>query len=156
MPTTHFVPAPGNYGETYIAVGRTLPTAVIGASATVRHVMPVPASQITAFKELLFYKGGQLEVGGAAVSSFAGAVTARMVKRVTGGTIVPLSASVTITTGTTAFDKWVFPVLTTATQADLTIRPNDGDSLCVEITATSTVTTQPADVVVCCKLAVLR
>jgi hypothetical protein len=55
------------------------------------------------------------------------------------------------------FTKYIFPILTSATEANLTISPNDGDSLCIEVTAgAGTVTTQPANVGAAIKLAVLR
>lgn len=158
MANTHFNPKAGDFGEQHIAVSRTLPTAVIGASATVRHYLPIVASEISVanMTELLYYKGGALVFGGAA-SNTAGTVTARIVKReASGPTFTPISATVTIPSGTTAGAVLAFPVLATATDNQRTIRPNDGDALVVEITASSTVTTQPGDVQAAVKLAVLR
>lgn len=157
MANSHFRPVAGNYGEEYIALTRTLPTAVITASNTVRHYMPIVASDVTLANntEMLYYKGGALVFGGTA-SSTAGTVTARVVKRNTGGTITPLSSNVTIASGTGAGTVLAFPILTTATDADKTVRPNAGDTLLVEVTASSTVTTQPGDVLAAVKCAVLR
>lgn len=154
---TSFTPAAGNFGEEYITVSRTLPTAVISASATVRHMMPLVASEITTANqtELLYYKGGALTFGGTA-SSTAGTVTARIVKRNSAGTITPLSSTVTIPSGTTLGAVLAFPVLATATDDQRTIRPNAGDTVLVEVTASSTVSTQPGDVQAAVKLAVLR
>jgi len=159
MATSHFVPAPGNFGENYVLACRELPATVVTASTTNRFPVPIPASQVSSFKELLYYKGGRLEVMGVATPSFAGTTTARVVKRSSAGTITALSDSVTLVTGVSGvqFTKYIFPILTSATESALTISPNDGDSLCVEVTAgAGTVTTQPANVGAAIKLAVLR
>lgn len=159
MPNSHFVPAPGNYGEIYVLASRELPATVITASTTNTFPIPISASPVAAFKALLFYKGGRLEVMGAGTPSFAGTTTARVIKRSSAGTVTALSESVTLTTGAggVQFTKYIFPILTTATDAALTISPNDGDSLCVEVTAgAGAVTTQPTSVGVGIRLAVLR
>ena len=156
MANSHFVPAPGNFGEQYLLSCRTLPTAVISASATVRHYMPLCASPVSGFPELLYFKGGQLQVGGSATSSFAGTVTARVVKRNSAGTVTPMSASVTLTTGITLGGVATFTLSSSVTDADRTIRPNDGDTIAIEVTASSTVATQPADVQAGVKLCVLK
>ena len=159
MATSHFVPAPGNFGENYVLACRELPATVVTASTTNTFPVPIPASQVSSFKELLYYKGGRLEVMGSQTPAFAGTTTARVVKRSSGGTITALSDSVTLTTGSGGgqFTKYIFPILTSATAANLTISPNDGDSLCVEVTAgAGTVTTQPLNVGAAIKLAVLR
>lgn len=157
MADSSFTPKPGDYGEQHIALSRTLPTAVIGASSTVRHFLPLTASEIDAqgFTDLYFYKGGALVFGGAA-SNTAGTVTARIVKRNAAGDFTPLSATRTIPSGTDAGDILSFPVLSSATDGARTIRPNAGDTLAVEVTASSTVTTQPGDVQAAVKLAVIR
>ena len=159
MPNSHFVPAPGNYGEVYVKASRELPATVITASATNTFPLPLSASPVSAFKSLLYYKGGRIEVMGSATPDFAGVTTARVVKRSTAGVVTALSESVTLTTGAggAQFTKYIFPILPTATDAALTISPNDGDSLCVQVTAgAGTVTTQPANVGVGIRLAVLR
>jgi hypothetical protein len=158
MANTDYRPKAGDFGEQHIAVGRTLPTAVIVATDTVRHYLPIVASEIAlaSMTEMLYYKGGALVFGGTA-SSTAGTVTARIVKReASGPTFTPISATVTIPSGSTAGDVLAFPILNTATDNERTIRPNAGDSLVVEVTASSTVTTQPGDVQAAVKLAVLR
>lgn len=157
MPNSHFNPKAGDFGEQHIAVSRTLPTAVIGASSTVRHYMPLTASELSTepHTDLYFYKGGALVFGGAA-SDTAGTVTARVIKRNTAGTIIPLSATRTIPSGTTLGAVLNFPILSTATDTIKTIRPSAGDTLAIEVTATSTVTTQPGDVQAALKLAVVR
>lgn len=157
MPNSHFNPKAGDFGEQHIAVSRTLPTAVIGASATVRHYMPITASELSLepYTDLYFYKGGALVFGGAA-SNTAGTVTARVVKRNSANTITPLSATVTIPSGTTLGAVLTFPILTTATDDVKTLRPSAGDTLAIEVTASSTVTTQPGDVQAAIKLAVVR
>lgn len=157
MANTDFRPAAGNFGEVYICSTRALPTTVIGASATVRHFLPIPAAEITASNqtEMLYYKGGALVFGGTA-SSTAGTVTAKVVKRNSAGTITSLSSTVTIPSGTGTGAILAFPILTTVTDDQRTIRPNAGDTIAVEVTASSTVTTQPGDVQAAVKLAVLR
>ncbi|MFO0240302.1 hypothetical protein [Gemmatimonas sp.] len=159
MAISHFVPAPGNYGENYIAVGRTLPATAITAAGTIRHFIGVPASPLTATgrSELLYFKGGALTFGGTA-SSTTGAVTARIVKRLSGGTIVPISGTVTIPTGTGTGVVLAVPLLAVASDNDLTLKPNAGEALAVEITQAGggTVATQPGDVQVAVKMAVLR
>lgn len=159
MSLTHFVPAPGNYGETYIASCGNLPSTVISAGATVRHFLPIPASEITfsGRSEMLFYKGGALTFGGTA-SATTGAVTARVVKRNSAGTITPLSNTVTIPNGTGTGVILAFPVSTTASDRDKTILPNSGDTLAIEVTQAGggSVSTQPANVSAAVKLAVLR
>lgn len=156
MANSHFVPVPGSYGEEYLLASRTLPTAVITASATVRHYLPLSASVVSSFPSLFYFKDAALTVGGSAVSNFAGAVTCRIVKRLAAGTIVPLTASTTITTGATLGQIVSFTVSTSITDADRTIRPNSGDMLGLEITASSTVTTQPTDVLAAVRLCVLN
>jgi hypothetical protein len=157
MGITDFRPKAGDFGEQHIAVTRTLPTAVIGASATVRHYMPLPAAELSAepFTDLYFYKGGALTFGGA-TSSTAGTVTARVVKRNAAGTFIPISSTRTIPTGTTAGTVFTFPRLTTATDDQRTVRPQAGDTLWIEVVASSTVTTPPGDTQAALKLAVLR
>jgi hypothetical protein len=157
MPNSHFNPKAGDFGEQHIAVSRTLPTAVITASNTVRHFMPITASELSLepYTDLYFYKGGALVFGGTA-SSTAGTVTARVVKRNAAGTIIPLSSTRTIPTGTGTGVVLTFPILTTATDDIKTIRPSAGDSLAIEVTASAGVTTQPADVQAAIKLAVVR
>lgn len=159
MSVTHFVPAPGHYGETYLSACATLPTTVISAAGTARHYLPMPAAEVTLGnqKELLYYKGGALTFGGTA-SSTSGAVTARVVKRNSAGTITALSSTVTIPSGTGTGSILAFPILTTATDNDKTLRPNDGDTIAVEVTQAGggSVSTQPANVTAAVKLAVLR
>jgi hypothetical protein len=157
MANSHFNPKAGDFGEQHIAVTRTLPTAVIGASATVRHYLPLPAAELSQepFTDLYFYKGGALVFGGA-TSSTAGTVTARVVKRNAAGTIIPLSANRTIPSGTALGAILSFPILNTATDQQRTIRPSAGDTIAIEVTASSTVSTQPGDVQAAVKLAVLR
>ena len=157
MANSHFNPKAGDFGEQHIAVTRTLPTAVITASNTVRHYMPLPAAELSAepFTDLYFYKGGALTFGGT-TSSTAGTVTARVVKRNAAGTIIPLSATRTIPTGTALGTILSFPILSTATDQARTIRPSAGDTIAIEVTATAGVTTQPGDVQAAVKLAVLR
>ena len=157
MPNSHFNPKAGDFGEQHIALSRTLPTAVITASGTVRHFMPITASELSLepFTDLYFYKGGALVVGGA-TSSTAGTVTARVVKRNAAGTIIPMSATRTIPSGTAAGAVLTFPILATATDDIKTIRPSAGDSVAIEVTATAGVTTQPGDVQAAIKLAVGR
>jgi hypothetical protein len=159
MAVTGFNPAPGNYGEEYIALTRTLPTAVITAANTVRHMMPITAAPVALANqtEMLYYKGGALVIGGTA-PSFTQTTTARVVKRSVGGTITPLSAPVTIASGQAQFSVLVFPLLPTATDTDLTIRPQAGDTVLIEVTngPSGTVTTQPGDVQAGLKFAVLR
>jgi hypothetical protein len=157
MRVSSFMPKPGDFGEQHVVVSRTLPTAVITATNTVRHIMPIVGSEIAVDRmhDLYFYKGGSLTVGGPA-SSTAGTVTARIVKRNSAGTFTNLSGTVTIPTGTGAGSVLVFPILATATGDQRTIRPNSGDTLWVEVVATAGVTTQPGDVQAAVKLAVLR
>ncbi len=157
MADTGFNPKAGDFGEQHIALSRTLPTNVITASNTVRHFLPLTASELSManMTDIYFYKGGALVFGGTA-SSTAGTVTARIVKRNAAGTIIPLSALRTIPTGTGTGTILSFPILNTATDQARTIRPNAGDTLAVEVTASSTVTTQPGDVQAAVKLAVLR
>lgn len=158
MAVTKFNPAPGNFGESYIALSRTLPTAVVTAANTVRHIMPMTAAEVNFANqtEMLYYKGGALVIGGAA-ASITGTTTARVVKRNAAGTITPLSGNATIAGNQAQFSVINFPILATATDADKTIRPNMGDNLLIEITNTAgAVTTQPGDVQAAVKVAVLR
>lgn len=159
MANSDFRPAAGNFGETYVALSRTLIPAVITAAGTIRHFMPIVAAEVTQANqtELLFYKGGALVFGGA-VSLFTLATTARVVKRSAGGVFTPMSGSVTIATGLATGSVLAFPLSGTITDDQRTVRPNAGDTVCIEITnaATGVVTTQPADVLACVKLAVLR
>lgn len=157
MPNSHFNPKAGDFGEQHVALSRTLPTAVIGASATVRHYMPLTASELSLepYTDLYFYKGGALVFGGA-TSNTAGTVTARVIKRNSAGTIIPISATRTIPSGTALGAVLTFPILTTATDDIKTIRPSAGDTIAIEVTASSTVTTQPGDVQAAIKLAVVR
>ncbi len=157
MAITDFRPVAGNFGEEYITSTRTLPATVLSASATIRHYMPLVAADVTLANntEILYYKGGALVFGGTA-SSTAGTVTARVVKRNSGGTITALSSTVTIPSGTTVGAILAFPVLTTATASTKTIRPNAGDTIAIEFTCSSTVSTQPGDVQAAVKLCVLR
>lgn len=159
MAHTDFRPKPGDFGEQHVAISRTLPTAVVTAAGTVRHYLPIVASEIalSSMTELLYYKGGALVFGGA-TASITLATTARIVKRLTDATIIPISGPVTIPGAVAAGTVLAFPILNTATDNHRTIRPNDGDTLLVEITnaATGVVTTQPGDVQAAVKLAVLR
>lgn len=157
MATSDFRPAAGNFGEVYIASTITLPANPITASGTATHYLPVPAAEVTAANqtEMLYYKGGALTFGGTA-SSTAGTVTAQMFKRDSGGTFTAISNTVTIPSGTGAGAILAFPLLTTATDAHRTIRPNAGDTLVCRIVASSTVSTQPTNVLAAAKLAVLR
>lgn len=159
MAMTAFSPAPGNFGEEYCYMTRTLPTAVITAANTVRHMMPIGAAEVTAANqtEMVYYKGGALVIGGTA-PSFTQATTARVVKRSSGGTITPLSSTVTIANGQAQFSVLPFPLLATATDNDRTVRPHAGDTVLIEVTnaATGTVSTQPGDVQAALKFAVLR
>lgn len=157
MSISFYSPKAGDFGEQHIAVSRTLPTAVIAASSTVRHFMPITASELSIepHTDLYYYKGGALVFGGA-TSSTAGTVTARVVKRNAAGTIIPMSATRTIPSGTAAGAVLNFPILGTATDDIKTIRPSAGDTVAIEITATAGVTTQPGDVQAAVKLAVVR
>lgn len=157
MTATHFNPKPGDFGEQHIALSRELPANPITASNTVRHYLPIVASEIalSSMSEMLYYKGGALVFGGT-TPTLAGATTARMVKRLAAGTIVPLSATVTIASGQATGSVLAFPILNTATDNDRTIRPNSGDTLLVEITTAGAVSQQPTSVLASAKLAVLR
>lgn len=156
MANSHFAPAPGNFGETYIVTSRTLPTTTIGASSTVRHYLALPASAVSGFPNLFYFKDASLVVGGSATSSFAGTVTARIVKRNSAGTITAMSASTTIATGITLGGTVDMTLSSSISDTDRTVRPNSGDTVAVEITASSTVTTQPADVQAAIRFTVLR
>lgn len=157
MGITDFRPKAGDFGEQHIALSRGLPTAWITASNTVRHILPITASDVDAanMTDMYYYKGGALTVG-SGTSNTAGTVTARVVKRNAAGTFTNLSATRTIPTGTTAGAVFTFPILTTATDDQRTIRPQAGDTVWIEVVASSTVTTPPGDVQAAVKLAVLR
>lgn len=157
MAITDFRPAAGNFGEQYIAACAPLAANPITASGTQNHFIPVPAADVTAANqtELLFYKDAAITFGGTA-SSTAGTVTAQMFKRNSAGTFTPISNTVTIPTGTGAGVILALPLLPTAREDERTLRPNAGDTLVCRIVATSTVTTQPTNVFVAAKLAVLR
>lgn len=158
MANTDFRPKAGDFGEQHIALSRVLPTAAFTAAGTVRHYLPVVASEVTAtgMTEMLYYKGGAIVFGGTA-PTVSVSVTGRIVKRATGGTITPLSSTATIATGQATGSVLNFPILTTATDNDRTVRPNAGDTLLVEFTqASGTVGVQPTEVHVAVKCAVLR
>lgn len=157
MGISDYRPKAGDFGEQHVVVSRTLPTAVATASDTVRHALPLVGSEIAVsnMTDMYFYKGGALVFGGADSVS-AGTVTARIVKRNVAGTFTNLSNTVTIPSGTGAGDILTFPILNTARDNDRTIRPNAGDTLWVQVVASSTVGTQPGDVQAAVKLAVIR
>lgn len=157
MGVSHFNPAAGNFGEVYIAACANLAANPITASGTQNHYVPVPAAEVTASNqtEMLYYKGAAITFGGTA-SSTAGTVTAQIMKRDSGGSFTAISNTVTIPSGTGAGAILAFPLLATATDSQRTIRPNAGDTLVCRIVASSTVATQPTNVSVAAKLAVLR
>ena len=157
MPNSDFRPYPGNFGEEYIVLHRTLPATAITAAGTTTVYLPTVASPVSAFPELLYYKGGALVLGGTA-PSFTQATTARVAKRTSGGVVTGLSGYVTIATGGATGTVYVFPALAGATDSQLTVRPNSSDNIIVEIVnaATGTVITQPSDVLVGVKVAALK
>jgi hypothetical protein len=157
MGITDFRPKAGDFGEQHIAVSRTLPTAWITASNTVRHILPITASDVDQANatDMYYYKGGALTVG-SGTSNTAGTVTARVVKRNAAGTFIPISSTRTIPTGTTAGTVFTFPRLDAVTADQRTVRPQAGDTLWIEVVASSTVTTPPGDTQAALKLAVLR
>lgn len=157
MANTDFRPAAGNFGEVYGFACAVLPANPFTASGTANHYIPVPAAEVSASNqtEMLYYKGAALTFGGTA-SSTAGTVTAQIMKRSSGGTFTAVSNTVTIPSGTGAGAILAFPLLATATDNERTLRPNAGDTLVCRIVASSTVTTQPTNVYVAAKLAVLR
>jgi hypothetical protein len=156
MANSHFLAHAGNFGEVYSVFQRTLPTTVVGAAATVRHVLPIAGSAVTAFPNLFYFKDGSVCIGGAAMS-LTGTTTARAVKRNSAGTITPLSGSVTISGTAAQFTIHHFPNDATISDGDRTIRPNSGDLLLVEFTnAAGVLTTQPGDVQAAVRVTVLK
>ncbi len=158
MANTDFRAKAGDFGEQHIALSRVLPTAAFTAAGTVRHYLPIVASEVTStgMTEMLYYKGGAIVFGGTA-PTVSVSVTGRIVKRNSVGTITPISGNATVVTAQATGSVLHFPILTTATDDQRTVRPNAGDSLLVEFTqASGTVGVQPTDVHVAVKLAVLR
>ena len=156
MANSHFLAYPGNFGEEYVVLQRTLPTTVLGAAATVRHVLPTVGSAVSAFPNLLYFKDGSLAIGGAAMS-ITGTTTARAVKRSSAGVITALSGSVTISGTSAQFSVHHFPNDAAISDSDRTIRPNSGDLVLVEFTnAAGVLTTQPGDVQASVRCTVLK
>lgn len=158
MSNTDYRPKAGDFGEQHIAVSRIMPTTAFTAAGVLRHYLPMVASEITTsnMTEMLYYKGGALVFGGTA-PTISVSVTARIVKRNSGGTITPISGNATIVTAQAIGSVLTFPILNTATDDQRTIRPNAGDTLLVEFTQSSgTVGVQPTELHVAVKLAVLR
>jgi hypothetical protein len=121
MSNTDFRPKAGDFGEQHIALSRVMPTAAFTAANVLRHYLPMVASEITvsSMTEMLYYKGGALVFGGVApVVSVS--VTARIVKRNSGGTITPISGNATIVTAQAVGSVLTFPILATATDNERT------------------------------------
>ena len=157
MPNSDFRPYPGNFGEEYTVLHRTMQATVIVAGGTATHYVPAVASPVAAFPQLYYYKAGSLVLGGT-VPSFTQATTARACKRAIGGGITPLTGYVTITTGDPTGTIYVFPLLLGLTDNQATIRPNSGDNIIIQIVnaATGTVTTQPGEMLAAVKVANLK
>lgn len=151
---TAFRPHPGSHNEEYLALTLPLPANPATQAGTQRHFVPVPMGRLSQVPNVFFWKDAALAINGSVVPDHTGTMTARVVKRSAGGTVTPLSATVTIADAQAQFSTFRFSA-TTATDVELTI--NETDQIGVEIThAGGTITTQPSSVVFVCRLGVVR
>lgn len=157
MADTSFKAKPGSMGEQHVLVDATITATPFTSGGTVRHLRALPQGDINVQgrTNLFFYKDGVLGFPSATAPTFTGTVVARVVKRLAGGSFVPLSGDASVTTGQAQFTQLRFPALATVTDAQRTI--NEGEWVGVEIVnAGGTVSAQPGAIDFTLRFAVLR
>jgi hypothetical protein len=144
MAVTHFSPAPGRFGETYVTP--CLPNIGAGTSAGVVSYLLPPVFRLAYLKRVSFVMG--------TIATGTGAYTAAIVKTRIGGATVVLTPEVSLF-GRTVGQSFAVDLVPGVLDADATVR--EGESLSLRLTNTGgTIGVQALQFHVTAELAVLR